>query len=268
MLIISVIAAAFLATTTITAQSLSISIDDRAQILVIGTYHMANPGRDLINMPVDDVTTPERQKEVEELVSRLARFNPTHVAVEVTPERAAELEKAYRQFVETAKLPGLSETYQVGFRLAERLELNGVHPVDHSREMEIAGLIGWIGANDPTGMAYLQQTIGAIQKRNHEIMEGSVSEIFARLNSTEQDQLHGGYLWLAQKGSSSDPIGAELVAGWYDRNLKIFANVARLAEDPDARVLVLVGAAHATLLREFVRHAPNLELIDTRLFLR
>ncbi|HUP59513.1 MAG TPA: DUF5694 domain-containing protein, partial [Thermoanaerobaculia bacterium] len=129
-------------------------------------------------------------------------------------------------------------------------------------------VIGWIGANDPSGMAYLQQTIGGIQKRNHEIMEGSVPDIFVRLNSAEQDQLHGQYLWLAQKGSSSDPIGAELVAGWYERNLKIFANVARLAETPGARVLVLVGASHATLLREFVRHAPNLELIDTLIHLQ
>jgi len=236
----------------------------RAQVLVVGTYHMADPGRDLIDMPADDVTTEQRQRELEDLVSRLARFRPTRVAVEVVPERAAELDRSFRQAAETGRLPGPSETYQVGFRLAQRLDLPRVDPVDHPQDLELGQVMGWIAANDPEGMATFQRLMGEIQARNVEIMQGTVPEIFLRLNSPEQDELHGHYLWLAQKGTPSSPVGADVVADWYERNLKIFANVARLAETPEARVLVLVGAGHATLLREFVRQSPNLEAVDPR----
>ena len=32
----------------------------RAEVLVLGVYHMANPGRDIFNLQVDDVLAPKR----------------------------------------------------------------------------------------------------------------------------------------------------------------------------------------------------------------
>jgi hypothetical protein len=50
------------ASTTLWAQS-----DARAEILVLGTYHMANPGADVYNIQADDVLSPKRQQEIGEL---------------------------------------------------------------------------------------------------------------------------------------------------------------------------------------------------------
>ncbi|HUR98670.1 MAG TPA: hypothetical protein VMZ26_11450, partial [Pyrinomonadaceae bacterium] len=36
----------------------------RAEILILGTYHMANPGQDIFNMQADDVTSAKRQQEM------------------------------------------------------------------------------------------------------------------------------------------------------------------------------------------------------------
>lgn len=36
--------------------------------MVLGSYHMANPGADVFNMQADDVLSTHRQKEMEELV--------------------------------------------------------------------------------------------------------------------------------------------------------------------------------------------------------
>ena len=46
----------------------------KPQIMVLGTYHMANPGRDVYNMQVDDVRAPKRQQELAELTDVLAKF--------------------------------------------------------------------------------------------------------------------------------------------------------------------------------------------------
>ena len=35
------------------------------EVMVLGTYHMANPGLDLANVKSDDVLKPQRQKELE-----------------------------------------------------------------------------------------------------------------------------------------------------------------------------------------------------------
>src|SRR2546425_494593 len=54
----------------------------RAEVLVLGTYHMANPGHDIFNMQADDVLAPKRQAEITQLIEVLKRFHPTKIAVE------------------------------------------------------------------------------------------------------------------------------------------------------------------------------------------
>jgi len=54
----------------------------RAEVLVLGVYHMANPGHDIFNMQADDVLAPKRQQEIAELAAVLKKFKPTKIAVE------------------------------------------------------------------------------------------------------------------------------------------------------------------------------------------
>src|SRR3954465_14629793 len=56
--------------------------DARPEILVLGTYHMANPGHDIYNMKADDVLSEKRQQEIAQLIEVLKRFHPTKIAIE------------------------------------------------------------------------------------------------------------------------------------------------------------------------------------------
>ena len=56
--------------------------DNAAQIMLLGTCHMNNPGQDAINPKTDDVLGQGRQREIAELIDKLVRFNPTKIAVE------------------------------------------------------------------------------------------------------------------------------------------------------------------------------------------
>ena len=49
------------------------------EVLVIGVYHMANPGRDIFSTKADDVLVPKRQAEMARLVEVLKRFHPTKI---------------------------------------------------------------------------------------------------------------------------------------------------------------------------------------------
>ena len=48
------------------------------------------------------------------------------------------------------------------------------------------------------------------------------------------------------------------VANWYKRNLRIFANINRITEPGRDRVLVIIGAGHLKLLKEFAAHSVRL----------
>ena len=57
----------------------------RAEVLVVGVYHMANPGRDIFNMQADDVLAPKRQAEIAQLLEVFKKFQPTKIAIEADP---------------------------------------------------------------------------------------------------------------------------------------------------------------------------------------
>lgn len=60
--------------------------------------------------------------------------------------------------------------------------------------------------------------------------------------------------------------GAEMVTKWYERNLKIFSNIQRLAMK-SRRLFIIYGAGHLQLLREFIRADSSLQLVDVYKYL-
>jgi len=74
-------------------------------LIVLGTYHIATPGNNVVNGKVDDVTTPERQRQIIELVERLKTYRPTKIVVEIDSEDDAKTKAVYNQY--------LSGTYQL-----------------------------------------------------------------------------------------------------------------------------------------------------------
>jgi hypothetical protein len=101
----------------------------RREILVLGTFHMANPGRDIHNMQADDMLSPRRQKEIAEVVEVLKRFRPTKVAVEADVG-SQPVTQRYADYVAGKYTLTRNETEQIGFRLAKELGHPTIYPVD------------------------------------------------------------------------------------------------------------------------------------------
>ena len=55
--------------------------------------------------------------------------------------------------------------------------------------------------------------------------------------------------------------GADYVAVWYRRNLRIAANISRIAE-PGDRVFLIIGQGHAPILRQVLTDWPRFCLDD------
>jgi hypothetical protein len=47
--------------------------DGNARVMILGTYHMHNPGRDVVKSEIRPTLSPERQREIEQVVRELAR---------------------------------------------------------------------------------------------------------------------------------------------------------------------------------------------------
>src|SRR5213080_3633158 len=100
------------------------------QVMVLGTYHFGNPGQDMHNMKVDSVLTPAKQAELADVVSRLAKFNPTKIAVEALSDCTDFVSDKFDGFTLKKLSKDPDERIQIALRLAHQLGQKSVYGID------------------------------------------------------------------------------------------------------------------------------------------
>jgi hypothetical protein len=240
--------------------------DQQPTLLVLGTGHFNNPGRDLFNTKVDDVLAEARQAQISAVVEQLASFRPTHIAVEWPQKAQSKLDTRYREYKEGRYALGRQEEDQIGLRLAAKLGHARVYAVDWNEEppgdWEHYDLFSY-------GESHGQKAlIAAIRdpKRATGIIElgsQSIGTWLLQLNRPEALAInHRHYFDWAMVGDHEQQPGANWVGAWYGRNLRIFNNLVRLTDRPQDRILVIYGQGHAYLLRQFATESGAFRLTD------
>jgi hypothetical protein len=234
----------------------------RAQVMVLGVYHFDNPNLDYVKTDVDDHLSPRRQAEIAEVVRRLAAFGPTRIAVE---ERDDErLNARYAAFRAGERQLGADETDQLALRLAAELGHERLHAVDHAHDMDFERLMGAAQrSGDRVFLERFQQVIAEVKAEQARQREQTVLETLVALNDPRRiARDRDAYLAMARVRAGDDFAGADVLAGWYQRNFRIFASLAATVTSPEDRVLVIFGSSHSAILRELVAASPDLRLVE------
>ena len=218
----------------------------------------------------DDVLTDKRQEELALLLDQLARFEPTKIVVEHPRSSQVATNAAYERFLGEGSGLGGDEVHQVGFRLAQLMGHARIYAVDESNDWFIDRVATFARENEQGELFDRLRAVGqAVMTRESEFYSThTLLENFVHVNQPELLlENHRIYVdVLARIGKDDNHVGADLVADWYKRNIKIFANVTRFAE-PGDRVLVLFGQGHVSILNQLFRDASDFELIDPMRYL-
>lgn len=252
--------------------------DKSAKIMILGTYHMDNPRLDAKNLDADDVLLPKRQREIAELIEKLARFNPTKIAVEAPYSDKGTWNDRYKKFLGGEFKLGRNEIYQIGFQLAKRLSHQSIYPVDYP--MFMSGL-RYDEVEFPKPKPAPSPVAGSNETKKPEpppLSEGdlllrrsTVTEFLLLMNDLEEARKDHGENYLQQLLPGGDAAiyeSADRVANWYKRNLRMFANVNRITEFPNDRILLIVGSGHLTILRDFALDSPQFCLVEAETYLK
>jgi hypothetical protein len=233
------------------------------EVLVLGTYHMANPGHDIFNMKADDVLAPKRQAEIAEVVAVLKKFQPTKIAVEADVYRDTT-QKAYADYLAGRHELTRNEIEQLGFRLARELGHKTVYSVDADGDFPWQRLVNYArGTGGGKELEALMGEIGGMVRAQGEFLASHrILEALLDLNSDERVARDVGFYYReAHWGEPGDWSGADLIAEWVRRNMRIFTNITRLAEPSrEERILVIYGSGHLGWLRAAVASDPTLRL--------
>jgi hypothetical protein len=236
---------------------------ENAQVLVLGTYHFASAGQNVVQTQVADVLMPTKQAEIRQVTEALELFRPTKIAIESLASSAARIDSLYQEYRLGSRGLSRGESEQLGFRLAATLGHETVHPIDYQNDFPFGAMMEYAQAHDAGFVTFVEEELARIEAESarHQ-REHTVGQILRLRNEPEQlKRDHGVYMRFAGVGAGDTYVGADVVASWYDRNIRIFATLQQLVE-PGDRVLVIFGAGHALILRQLVAAHPDMALVD------
>ena len=262
---------------------------EKIQIVILGTFHFGATG-DKNKTNFDDEFSPKRQSEINKIVERLAKYNPDKIFVEQEASEQAKWDKIYADYKNGVKPKDndlKNEIFQIGVKLAKATNnKTGVTCIDYQMPTDFEAALK--NAKTDVERNYINRvkaiTDAPEPKNSNEkflflpfqkskdfkslkLAETSLTDYYSWLNSPEMiaynHYSNDNYLALAL-GENENYVGAEYVDLWYNRNLKIFTNIMRNASLEDNRYVLLIGAAHVKVLRDFFAGNPYFEIVEVK----
>lgn len=225
-----------------------------AEVMKMGVFHFANPGRDMVKTGVINVMTEDNQAYLDGLATRLAAFHPSDVLVECDPSRQAEFDKRFAAYRDGTFAMTSNEIYQIGFRVAKAAGIDRVTGFDE-------GTVGWhsepmfddMKANAPEAQAALETVFQSLSERgNREQTTLPLSQLLRLTNDAARDRENKDlYIRTNAVDAGGSFAGADASASWWHRNFRMYANVQKAAA-PGNRVLVVAGAGHTAILKDLL----------------
>lgn len=245
--------------------------ETRPRVLLLGTFHFADAGLDAYKPKHSiDVGSAERQAEIEDVVERLASFEPTLVCVERKPEFQAQLDERYRAYLAGEyELPD-NELYQIGFRLAKRAGLDGVVAVDAEGRwleprVDPAAYAAEHGQTDLLRSEVMRGYLSLAQWGDESKTRRTIRETLLSMNSPMVLRAAAGVYFVGsyRVGEAGDYPGVDgFMTAWFNRNMRIYMNIVRAIDQRDERAVVLFGQGHVPQLRYAVESSPEVELVE------
>lgn len=255
---------------------------NKSQATILGVFHFNNPGMDDYKEKFSvDILSPQRQSELNDLINSLSKYNPTKILVEV-PRKEADsiINDRYQNYLngEYDISDKKSETYQLAFRLAKKLGHTKVYASDAIDAKWFGAEIDWDNYNADEYQKSLNQfekTHRYDYEKMYELHDSlktvtTLKEHLKYINNPKNRlKAHQAYLTeTILTGAGDLYIGADAVARWYQRNLKIFANTYDIADfSKNDRILLIYGSGHVWQLRQLLKDSPDFEYIEINEFL-
>ena len=248
--------------------NLSSAQTKKKQILLFGSFHFENPGLDVAKVNTFNVMSDKSQKELENITNKIKKFGPDKIFVEWNFKKQDKLDKFYAKNTDSLLKNDSDEIVQIALRSAKKLGHKKLYGIDYNdtdfpydslvKEMKAANQFDLIKKNEET-IKHNETDF------NTKITKYSLTQLLLDVNTKDISW----YLETAIKGGKTDNfVGAFLVSEWYRRNLYMYALIEKLTESKDDKIMVLLGAGHTAIIREFVKHNSEYEIVELSALLK
>lgn len=234
---------------------------DKVRVLNFGSVHLS--GSTDAHSSISDISNPKVKADIKKIVDQLVTFNPTIICVEIPPESTEFINETYQKYkVDQSNRINYSEEVNViGLEVARLSGAKKIYGIDHPIGFDYPSLVEMANKN-ATDSLYVQSIMESYEILNKK----PLLEQFAEINTTAYKmETFDLYNFLATMHNPTNFEGADIIADFYKRNLRMYTNFSDIPLTTDDRVLIIMGATHTAYFDIFIGNSPKymLENPDT-----
>ncbi len=239
----------------------------KTRVVLLGMYHLNNPGQDVAKVTVDDVLGAKRQAEIRRVVDALKEYAPEQIFTEYGIDQQTRMDSLYRVYRAGGRRDKRGELDQIVFRMASELGLKPgqIFGVDATGDFPYDSLMKVAnGAGQQALLSEMNQTITDYTSWfDKYLRDHTVGEVLLTLNTPEQYRWDlGGYSnMVSQVGGPDNSVGAYMTAEWYKRNIYTHSNILKRITPGTKRILVVFGASHAAVFNHLFSLSNRFEVV-------
>lgn len=259
------------------AQLTSAPLAQKIKVYIVGTFHFDGSAGDVYKTTREDMKTPENQRQLDDLVRRLAKASPDKVFVEWTADRQGYVDTTYSLYRQNEFELGNNEVYQVGYRLGKLLQHPRIFCADAGGDFDYDSLVSYAAQHHQTQILtdlnhpkdsiarLITARIGAIYSYYQSPSGHTLTDVIIS-NNTPEVIASGADLYnlvYARIGEGQDYPGADLASDFYKRNMRIYTNILRQIDVAhDKSILIYIGSGHVSFLKEIFSSSLLFEVED------
>ncbi len=242
----------------------------KTQMMTLGSFHFNYPNLDVVKTDQKDqisVLEEPYQSDIIAICKAIEAFRPTKIAIEVDPSGQSKIDSLYQLYRAGDFTLGKDESYQLGFRIAGALDLNRVYCVnDWGRHYPHIEALFADSVRLSRLEKYFYSNGDSIYNDDASQPVTSIIDELIRLNNPEdiKERLSGYLMGMFKyEEQAGDFTGVDFQTGrWFSRNMRIFRNIQRLDQEPDDRILLIIGRDHLNVLNWFFEVSKAYELVS------
>ncbi|GAA4274387.1 DUF5694 domain-containing protein [Aquimarina gracilis] len=244
-------------------------VNTNPKISILGVFHFAGTS-DFSSVEFESLESEKRQNEIKDVVEKLKEFRPTKIMLEFPSATSEYLDSLYTETLHGNRDLTINEIDQLGFRLAKELHHNRIYSIDYKLDLPFGELAEFAEKYDKGRYEKMISAIKAQDEKESKFLaENSILNYLIYRNSEEEDiRNKDQYINKTAKFvNDSNYIGAKFVSKWWERNIYMMTNIDRWITSND-RILVIVGAAHRAVLKDFYQDRTDIEYVEIRDYLK
>tara|TARA_R110000850_G_scaffold115256_5_gene230689 strand:- start:60405 stop:61253 length:849 start_codon:yes stop_codon:yes gene_type:complete len=231
----------------------------KISVLNFGSAHLTHTSD--ANTAVRDLKDLQVKKDINKIVKSLVAYKPTVICIEMQPDNNSFVNEVFQKYIidQSNRLNYSEELNAIAFETARLSDVKYIYGIDDQMGFDYPSLIDLANRNTSDSLFVMNQMNSYKEVNNLPLLEQ-----FHKINTKEYKmETFNFYNFLATMHTNEKYEGADIIADFYKRNIRMYSNFCDIPLTKNDRVLIILGATHTAYFDVFLENNPKYKVENT-----